>query len=67
MARRVVSPRPSGNVITVEGAHHAMGRTFTCTGKVSYDLFKLETWSCSACDGELCGSCAIDVTGDCNL
>jgi hypothetical protein len=43
------------------------GRTFECSGKISYDAFSPESWSCSACAAGNCKTCTIVATADCNL
>jgi hypothetical protein len=58
-----------GNMVTVTGTHADTGRTFTCTGKVSYDTFDAQSWSCTSCaPGAVdCIDCIVLQQGGCNL
>jgi len=58
-----------GSMVTVSGTHNVTGRTFTCTGRVSFDWSTQETWTCTACasDGTTCETCDIEESYVCAL
>ena len=58
-----------GSVVTVQGTHNQTGRTFVCTGEVSYDVSTQSPWSCETCDagGTTCETCTIGQSWRCTL
>jgi hypothetical protein len=60
-----VTAGPSGQV-TVTGTN-AGGRSFTCTGTASADIFVAATWTCETCLGDQCTTCEVDQTDACRL
>jgi hypothetical protein len=56
-----------GSELGVKGSDPASGRSFTCSGKISYDAFFPQSWACSACLGGSCKSCTITASADCQL
>jgi hypothetical protein len=56
-----------GSQLTLEGSDAANGRSFTCTGKISYDMSSQQAWNCSACVGSSCTSCIVHASADCQF
>jgi hypothetical protein len=56
-----------GSEVQVTGTDQATGRTFSCTGVVSFSIDEALLWSCEACDGDACQACSVPQTSLCQL
>ncbi|WP_394822200.1 hypothetical protein [Pendulispora albinea] len=56
-----------GNMAEITGVHRETGAHFRCTGKVSYDISRANTWNCETCQNGACTQCQAQQTYLCSL